>query len=94
MNPREQIDSAMGELSALPSFRIFTAWLDTFREDSISSISTPMCNAELAKWESGRISMIDDIMEKIIDNQPAFHNYEFTGRGVPARRQGKNEEGS
>ena len=94
MNPREQIDGAMSELSALPSFQVFMSWLDQEREASVATLSTPMETIESMRWSGGRVSLIDDIRQLVIDNGISSDSYELTGRSVPARRQGKKEEGS
>jgi hypothetical protein len=94
MNPREQIDGAMSELSALPSFQVFMSWLDEQRERSVATLSAPMETIEIMRWESGRVSLIDEIRQLALDNGIASDSYELTGRSVPARRQGKKEEGS
>lgn len=84
----------MSELSALPSFQVFMSWLDEQREVSVATLSTPMETIENLRWSGGRVSLIDDIRGLVLDNGISSHKYELTGRSVPARRQGKNEEGS
>lgn len=94
MNPREQIDGAMSELSALPSFQVFLSWLDEEREASVATLSTSMETIENLRHAGGRVSLIDDIRQLVLDNGISSDSYELTGRSVPARRQGKKEEGS
>ena len=92
MNPREKIDSAMGELSALPSFNIFLSWLDEQREESVTNLSQPGIAEGYLRWEGGRVSMIDEIREIVIDNGISSDSYELTGRSAPAHRPGKSKE--
>ena len=82
----------MGELSGLPSFGIFLAWLDSHREVSASTICTPDITEDRMRWEAGRMSLIEEIREIVIDNSISSDSYEFTGRGAPARRLGKTKE--
>ena len=84
----------MSELSALPSFQVFMSWLDQEREASVATLSTPMETIESMRWSGGRVSLIDDIRQLVIDNGISSDSYELTGRSVPARRQSKKEEGS
>lgn len=84
----------MSELSALPSFQVFMSWLEERREESILSISQPGLEDGHLRWDAARISVIDDIRQLVLDNGISSDSYELTGRGVPARRQGKKEEGS
>lgn len=92
MNPREKIDSAMGELSALPSFNIFLSWLDEQREEAIAYISSPITSDSDMRWWAGSIGVIDDIRKKALDNGISSDSYELTGRSAPARRPGKSKE--
>lgn len=84
----------MSELSALPSFQVFLSWLDEEREASVVTLSTAMETIENLRHAGGRVSLIDDIRQLVLDNGISSDSYELTGRGVPARRQGKKEEGS
>lgn len=82
----------MEELSALPSFGIFLAWLDEQREGSISNLCQPGLPQDRLYWEGGRMSLLEEIREITLDNAISSKHDEFTDRGAPARRTGKKKE--
>lgn len=69
---------AIDELSALPSFAIFKAWIDERRETAIANLTISGLSNDDLRFHSGYLNMTEEIREKILAHSREFNSYQST----------------
>jgi hypothetical protein len=72
------LERAIHELSALPSFSVVRAWVDDRRENCIASLSASGISNEEMRFMSGYLNMTEEIREKMLAYWRGGNSYQGT----------------
>jgi hypothetical protein len=79
INTQERdLERAIHELSALPSFSVVRAWVDDRRENCIANLCSPTISPEEMRFMTGYLNMTEEIREKMIAYWRESNSYQGT----------------